>query len=162
MKFELRSHELGVAFQKWIEHKQATDPFWSGPYAAERVIFSGPDVPGEGEHKVMDYIRRASGAHRARGNAMIGVLDALLFEYGHTLGHAVEGFMATLYRKAREANIPYEEAIRDHGQCVGMGVLWAAALRGDPAHSDDRAQAAGRLRQGSGGEIGPCLLQIFL
>ena len=30
------------------------------------------DVIGEGEHKVMDYIRRASGQHRARGNAMIG------------------------------------------------------------------------------------------
>jgi len=46
--------KLSLAMQKWIEFKQKTDPFWAN---GATVIFSGPDVPGEGEHKVMDYIR---------------------------------------------------------------------------------------------------------
>jgi 5'-3' exoribonuclease 1 len=46
---------LGVAFRKWIEFKMEVDPFWRSNSA--RVVFSGPDVPGEGEHKIMDYIR---------------------------------------------------------------------------------------------------------
>jgi len=50
-------YKLGKAFNKWIEFKMANDPFWQEQGA--RVIFSGPDVPGEGEHKVMDYIREA-------------------------------------------------------------------------------------------------------
>lgn len=47
-------HRLSIAFRRWIEHKMKTDPFWQN---GAEVIFSGPDVPGEGEHKVMDLIR---------------------------------------------------------------------------------------------------------
>jgi 5'-3' exonuclease len=47
-------HRLSLAFRKWIEHKMKTDQFWQN---GAEVIFSGPDVPGEGEHKVMDLIR---------------------------------------------------------------------------------------------------------
>ena len=48
--------KLSLAMNKWIEYKIKTDPFWK---EGATVIFSGPDVPGEGEHKVMDYIRWA-------------------------------------------------------------------------------------------------------
>lgn len=46
--------KLSIAMRKWIEFKQKTDPFWKN---GADVVFTGPDVPGEGEHKVMDYIR---------------------------------------------------------------------------------------------------------
>ena len=46
--------KLGLALDKWIQYKQESDPFWRD---GAKVILSGPDVPGEGEHKVMDYIR---------------------------------------------------------------------------------------------------------
>lgn len=31
------------------------DPAWQ----CFRVVLSGPETPGEGEHKIMDYIRKA-------------------------------------------------------------------------------------------------------
>lgn len=39
----------------FVRHKIADDPLWQVP----TIVFSGHDVPGEGEHKVMEYIRLA-------------------------------------------------------------------------------------------------------
>lgn len=41
--------KLGLAMRKWIEYKQKTDDAWRNGCD---VVVSGPDVPGEGEHKV--------------------------------------------------------------------------------------------------------------
>ena len=41
--------KLGLAMRKWIQYKQETDPMWKNGCD---VVVSGPDVPGEGEHKV--------------------------------------------------------------------------------------------------------------
>jgi len=46
--------ELGRKFKSWINYKMTTDPAWQ---QGCEVIFSGSEVPGEGEHKIMDYIR---------------------------------------------------------------------------------------------------------
>ena len=57
---------------------------------------------------------------------------ALLFEYAHTLGHGVEAFCNLAYTMARQRGIEVpEDAIRLHGQCVGMAVLWAGQMSFD-------------------------------
>lgn len=40
--------------QHFVKRKLHTDPRWKDL----TIIFSGPNVPGEGEHKIMDFIRR--------------------------------------------------------------------------------------------------------
>jgi len=74
--------KLTLSFQKWIEYKQATDPFWIANGAT--VIFSGPDVPGEGEHKVMDYIReyQTSTEYQPNTQHILYGLDADLIMLG--------------------------------------------------------------------------------
>lgn len=49
-QFMVRLHE---AFKKFIQTKLTTDPEWQ----RVKVILSGHETPGEGEHKVMDFIR---------------------------------------------------------------------------------------------------------
>ncbi|WIA37566.1 hypothetical protein OEZ86_014473 [Tetradesmus obliquus] len=44
---------LGRHIRFFVRKKLSEDPVWQQPV----VIFSGHDVPGEGEHKIMEYIR---------------------------------------------------------------------------------------------------------
>lgn len=47
-------HNLSRRFRAWIHDKMSTDPAWQKGCT---VVFSGSEVPGEGEHKIMDHIR---------------------------------------------------------------------------------------------------------
>jgi 5'-3' exoribonuclease 1 len=52
-------NRLGEVFRRWIAYKVENDPHWAqGPV----VIFSGADAPGEGEHKIMDFVRERKAA----------------------------------------------------------------------------------------------------
>jgi 5'-3' exonuclease len=42
-----------MRLERFVQDKLLTDPLWRNI----SVIFSGHQVPGEGEHKIMDYIR---------------------------------------------------------------------------------------------------------
>ena len=46
---------LSLFLRDFTNHKLSTDPGWRGI----RVILSDGSVPGEGEHKIMEYIRPA-------------------------------------------------------------------------------------------------------
>eukprot|EP00537_Pseudo-nitzschia_pungens_P005456 CAMPEP_0172360874 /NCGR_PEP_ID=MMETSP1060-20121228/4813_1 /TAXON_ID=37318 /ORGANISM="Pseudo-nitzschia pungens, Strain cf. cingulata" /LENGTH=778 /DNA_ID=CAMNT_0013082971 /DNA_START=235 /DNA_END=2571 /DNA_ORIENTATION=- len=58
--------KLSLALQKWVDYKLKTDPFWMN---GATVIVSGPDVPGEGEHKVMDFIRESQEEYKKTGES---------------------------------------------------------------------------------------------
>merc|ERR1711998_220060 len=48
-------YRLSSAFRDWIQMKVNNDPEWQ---LGCDVIFSGSGVPGEGEHKIMNFIRK--------------------------------------------------------------------------------------------------------
>eukprot|EP00966_Prymnesium_polylepis_P021599 496615-Prymnesium_polylepis.1 len=72
--------DLGARYIEWIERRQAEDPMW----ARLTVVFSGADVVGEGEHKIMDFIRdsRANGTTDADTRHCMYGLDADLIMLG--------------------------------------------------------------------------------
>lgn len=52
---------LAASLRYWVKYKSTTDPAWE----KLKVIISDATVPGEGEHKIMNFVRsqRSSGTH---------------------------------------------------------------------------------------------------
>ncbi len=73
-------HKLSWHLRYLIRERINQDPNWQ----SVKIIFSGPEVPGEGEHKVMEWIRseRAKPDHEANLKHCLYGLDADLIMLG--------------------------------------------------------------------------------
>jgi 5'-3' exoribonuclease 2 len=73
-------HLLSESLKFWVAYKISTDPGW----AKIKVIISDASVPGEGEHKMMEFIRsqRRSPEHDPNTRHVIYGLDADLIMLG--------------------------------------------------------------------------------
>ncbi|CAK5262610.1 unnamed protein product [Mycena citricolor] len=71
---------LAASLRFWVVHKINTDPGWKNL----EVLISDAGVPGEGEHKIMDWIRRqrVSPGHDPNTKHVIYGLDADLIMLG--------------------------------------------------------------------------------
>ncbi|KYM94136.1 PREDICTED: 5'-3' exoribonuclease 1 [Cyphomyrmex costatus] len=72
--------KLGEQLKCFVEHKVSTDDTWKKC----KILFSGSEVPGEGEHKIMDYIRymKASKDYNSNSSHCLYGLDADLIMLG--------------------------------------------------------------------------------
>ncbi|KAK5174920.1 5'-3' exoribonuclease 2 [Saxophila tyrrhenica] len=71
---------LAASLRYWVSYKASTDPAWE----KLKVIISDATVPGEGEHKIMNFVRsqRSSPGHDPNTRHVIYGLDADLIMLG--------------------------------------------------------------------------------
>jgi 5'-3' exoribonuclease 2 len=138
---------LAISLRYWIVYKLNTDPGWGGM----SVILSDAAVPGEGEHKIMEFIRsqRASPAHDPNTKHVMYGLDADLI----MLGLATHEAHFTVLREDVFFQESNNKGCRICGQeghfaaeCTGIASLSAELTLGKPKEKSGEFDEKGKAR----------------
>lgn len=103
--------ELSLRFREWIDEKMRSDPAWQQGCT---VVFSGSEVPGEGEHKLVDYIRTWCRSD----------------EYDPTVRHVMYGLDADLMMLGLLSRTPHFTLLREKMRFGRKGARKTPQLKG--------------------------------
>lgn len=110
-------YELSVRFQDWINRKMSKDvAFQQGC----TIIFSGPEVPGEGEHKIVEHIRNWKNTP----------------EYDPSIRHCMYGLDADLMMLGLVSHVPHFTLIREKMKFSRNGRV-IPQMRGTSSDADE-------------------------
>lgn len=109
--------DLSAQFRAWIHTKMSEDPAFQKGCT---IVFSGPDVPGEGEHKIMDYIR----SWKASEN------------YSPNVRHCMYGLDADLMMLGLVVHAPHFTLLRERMRFTKNGRK-IPEMRGTDSDADD-------------------------
>ena len=115
--------QLGSLLKAFVHEKVSNDPQWKGLH----VIFSDSSVPGEGEHKIMDFIRSQRGAAG----------------YDPNTRHVIHGLDADLILLALSTHEPHFSILREY---TGPAAKPAAKPAATPATTPAPGSSAGHGR----------------
>lgn len=103
--------DLSLRFRQWIDEKMSSDPAWQ---QGCNIIFSGSEVPGEGEHKIVDYIRNYVASD----------------EYDPSVRHCMYGLDADLMMLGLLSRAPHFTLLREKMRFGRRGMRKTPQLKG--------------------------------
>lgn len=123
-QFMVRLHE---AFKKFIQMKLTTDPDWQ----RVKVILSGHETPGEGEHKVMDFIRyqRSQPGYNPDTSHCLYGLDTDLIMLGLSLHEPNFMLLREEVKFNKKSDATKGKSQRVDSSKISFNVLYLALLR---------------------------------
>ena len=111
-------YQLSMRFREWIDKKMRTDPFWQ---QGCNVVFSGSEVPGEGEHKIMDFIREWKAS----------------LDYSPNVRHCMYGLDADLMMLGLVTHAPHFTLIREKVRYSRGGSRRVPQITGTESDADE-------------------------
>ena len=105
---------LSNSLKYWVSYKMSTDPGWKDL----KVIISDSSVPGEGEHKIVDWIRRQRSYPDWNANT----------------SHVIYGLDADLIMLSLATHEPYFRVLREDVFFQGSKEPQTCKKCGEPGH----------------------------
>ena len=113
---------LSESLKYWVSYKLTNDPGWKDL----KIIISDSSVPGEGEHKIVDWIRR----QRSQS------------DWDPNTSHVIYGLDADLIMLALATHEPYFKVLREDVFFQGSKEAQVCRNCGQPGHLSANCRGA--------------------